>query len=600
MREISPATRLNPSLPADVDYVLRRALREEPEERYVSVEAFAADVRAMLESRPVEARSGDAWYRTRKFVSRHWLPMTAVALVLLSFGVGLYTTNRERATALRRFTQVRQLANQFIALDADIRNLPGSVKARNRIVSESLKYLDGLGAEGRDDPDLTLEIGNAYLQVARVQGVPASVGNLGNLSQAEESLQHADRLVDAVLTARPNDRRALLTSAEIGHDRMTVADYQDRRDEALAHAREAAADLSRVLGSTPTPAEVDAATHIYSNIATSYYNSEQYGEAIAFSRRALEISKGIEAARMSRATALGKLSEALEPGGDLDEALEAIQESRTILEELAANGGGTAQQINLIIALTREGTLLGGEALGASTAGVGLDRPDAALVAFQRAVDLAERLAETDPQDYRSRRTIATASQRIGAIVRHSDPRRALAVYDHALARLQEVAPNARSRRDAVLLLAGSSYAARALHQPREAKRRIDDAFRLLRETKQYPVDRIQPGKDEPYAALRALGDHHMDIGQPEQAVKVYEELLAGMMAWKSDPEHNLFDAAAFADTWLVLSEMLRHVGRDEDARVFDGRRTELWRKWDEKHPNNPFVRRQLDIRGRP
>jgi serine/threonine protein kinase len=594
-RDLPPATRLNPDVPADIDYVLRRALREEPEERYMSVEALAGDVRAVLESRPVDARAGDAWYRARKFVLRRWLPIATAALLLLSFGVGLYTTSRERATALRRFAQVRQLANQFIALDGEIRNLPGSVNARHRIVSESLKYLNGLGAEGRDDPDLALEIGQAYLQIARVQGVPASVGNLGELSQAEASLQQADRLVEAVLTTRPNDRRALLTSAEIEHDWMAVVDYQDRRDEALAHARKAAGQLDRFLGfSGTTPADVDDATHIYANIATAYFNSGQYDQSVRFLRRALEISEGVEAARMRRATALGKLANALTPSGDLDGALAAIQESRTILEDVTAKGGGVAERINLINALVREGAILGDVVLDR----VNLDQPAEALTALKRAVDVAEPLAATDPRDYRSRRLIASASVYIGAILGRSDPRGALAVYDRALARLQEVAANARTQRDAIVLLAGSSYAARALHHESDARRRLDEAFRLLRATKQYPADRIEPGRSEPAVALRALADHHHDSGQPEQAVNVYNELLAGMIAWKADPENNLFDASAFSTTWSALSGVLRQLGRSDDALALDNRRAELWRKWDQKRPNNPFVRRQLHTPG--
>jgi len=58
--EILPASRLNPDLASDIDYIIRKALCQEPEERYVSVEAFANDMRAFLESRPVLARSGNA------------------------------------------------------------------------------------------------------------------------------------------------------------------------------------------------------------------------------------------------------------------------------------------------------------------------------------------------------------------------------------------------------------------------------------------------------------------------------------------------------------------------------------------------------------
>jgi serine/threonine-protein kinase len=48
-RQITPPTRLNSELPADLDYILRKALRTEPEERYTSVDAFADDVRALLD-----------------------------------------------------------------------------------------------------------------------------------------------------------------------------------------------------------------------------------------------------------------------------------------------------------------------------------------------------------------------------------------------------------------------------------------------------------------------------------------------------------------------------------------------------------------------
>ena len=57
---IQPAKRWNPDLPTDIDCILQKALRQEPEERYASVEAFAEDVRAFLDSRPVQARSGNA------------------------------------------------------------------------------------------------------------------------------------------------------------------------------------------------------------------------------------------------------------------------------------------------------------------------------------------------------------------------------------------------------------------------------------------------------------------------------------------------------------------------------------------------------------
>jgi serine/threonine-protein kinase len=116
-REIEAPSRVNPDVPTDLDYIAKKALRPEPEERYASVEAFASDIRAFLEFRPVEARSGNAWCRTRKFLRRYWVPVTAAGLVIISLSVGLGMANRERATAQRRFADVRQLANKLFDID---------------------------------------------------------------------------------------------------------------------------------------------------------------------------------------------------------------------------------------------------------------------------------------------------------------------------------------------------------------------------------------------------------------------------------------------------------------------------------------------------
>ncbi|HLK65391.1 MAG TPA: protein kinase [Bryobacteraceae bacterium] len=231
----APASSLNRQVSRDLDFVLAKALRKEPEERYPSVETLADDLRSFLEWRPVHARSGDAWYRMRRFVRRYRLPVVAAALVFTSLSVGLYAANRERINAQRRFLQVRQVANRFIAFDGEIRGLPNTLAVRKQIVSTSLAYLDALGVEARGEPDLALEIGAAYLEVARIQGVPADA-HLGQFAQAEETLERADVFVNAALAANRVNRRALIASAQITHDRMIVAIAQNRRQDLPAQA----------------------------------------------------------------------------------------------------------------------------------------------------------------------------------------------------------------------------------------------------------------------------------------------------------------------------------------------------------------------------
>ncbi len=69
----------------DLRVILETAMRPDSEERYATVEEFANDLSAYLQSRPIRARRGGWIYRTRKLVRRR--PLTAA--VSAAFGVTL-------------------------------------------------------------------------------------------------------------------------------------------------------------------------------------------------------------------------------------------------------------------------------------------------------------------------------------------------------------------------------------------------------------------------------------------------------------------------------------------------------------------------------
>jgi serine/threonine protein kinase len=99
-REVTPPSRWKPELKGDLEFILLKALRKNPEERYATAEQFAEDLHAFLDSRPVRARSGNTWYCTRSFLRRYWLLAAAPAVVITSFLGGLALANhRERQNA---------------------------------------------------------------------------------------------------------------------------------------------------------------------------------------------------------------------------------------------------------------------------------------------------------------------------------------------------------------------------------------------------------------------------------------------------------------------------------------------------------------------
>jgi serine/threonine protein kinase len=575
-----------PKLPADIVHILRRSLREEPDERYASVEAFANDIRAFLGSRPVQARSGNAWYRTRKFFRRYWLPSTAAIVAIISLSVGLYIANRERAVAQRRFQQVRHLANQVLGLDRVVRGLPGATKARQELVAISKDYLEGLTAEARSDQKLALEIGMAYDTLARVQGVPTAT-NLGQPAEAEKSLKKAEALLERVLKADPRNRKALLATASVAQSRMILAQIAHRDGEALAQARKAAARLDSLLSlGAPSLPEASDITGFLGNIALAHTNMHLYPDAIRYGRRAIDTAQLLPTARWQAGSALSVVADSMRLSGDLEGALEAMRESIVQLEN-AQFSSELTRFTNLSSALWRAGVILGEDG------DVNLGRPDDAIPMLQRAMDLAEELARRDPSDSKSRTLVAQAGRELGDILRHSNPRKAEEVYNQALTRLREIEDNQKARRDEAHILANSAFALRRLGRAAEARSRIDSAFRLLEATKDYPASRINPG-DEVDAAMRAMADHEAETGHPVRAAEIYEELLEKIRASKPNPQDDLRHATNLSAIYAALARLHGKTGESRRADAMSAQRIELWRSWAQKLPNNAFVTKQV------
>jgi hypothetical protein len=269
--------------------------------------------------------------------------------------------------------------------------------------------------------------------------------------------------------------------------------------------------------------------------------------------------------------------------------LEAIQQARLNWEKLMPPGAAYAQ---LMLSQTRlrEGLTLGEEG------GVSWNRPREAAAALKQAYAAINQLA-LDPNDYEARSDLAADGRYLGDVLRRSDPKAALSVYDHSIKQIREVPDDITARRLEARLLASSSYAVRWVHQESDARARIDQSFRLLRETKDYPVGAIEPGS-EADTAVRALADDYAETRQPEKAVETYLELLRKIMAANPNPEKDLVNAADLSRLYSSLASVLRRVGRISEAATLENNRLELWRHWDGKLPNNPFVQRQLAAAG--
>ena len=277
------------------------------------------------------------------------------------------------------------------------------------------------------------------------------------------------------------------------------------------------------------------------------------------------------------------LSNALRYHGDLEEALKTTDEARLVQETRPDDSG---REINLIVVIWRAGRILGEDE------GINLNRPAEAVEALETAYKRADQLARRDAADYGSRERFVAAAMDLGDILRHSDPVRALEVYDSGLRRSAEI-KNDESARDRARLLADSSYPLRSLHRMAEAKTRIDAAFDLLRTMKAWPAPSIRPGEEAGFA-MRALADYYADTGQLQEAIQKYQELLQKVMASKPAPDIDLRDANSISVIETALSALEKKAGHTEAAAALDRSRRERWEHWNTTLPNNSFILRQL------
>jgi tetratricopeptide (TPR) repeat protein len=283
---------------------------------------------------------------------------------------------------------------------------------------------------------------------------------------------------------------------------------------------------------------------------------------------------------------LSVLANALRFQGDLDGALSAIRQARQASEQ-ATYPTLVVRLFNLYGPILREGRVLGEED------GVNLGRPAEAVELLQKALDITEEVASKDPGETASRIRLGGAAWSLGDILRDRDPRRALAVYDLGILRLGEARSSVQARRDRAALVANSSYPLRRLHRNAEAKARLESALAILKETNDYPAERIRLDSHAE-AMATALADHEAATGNPRRGLEIYDDLLRRIMAWGAKPEVNLPDATSISRIYRVMASLYRRPGANDRAAALDTRWLNLWRYWDAKLPHNAFVGRQL------
>jgi len=170
--------RLQRRLSGDIDAIIMRALRKEPQHRYGSVEQFAADVRRYLTREPVTARQGNWLYYSQRFVRRHAFGVSVTAafvLFVMAFAVVMSVQRQRIAQERDRATQQNERAEKvkdfmlrvFTASDPFVSN--GKERTAGQLLDEAASRIQ---VELDQQPEVRAQLLEAIGRAYRRQGLP--------------------------------------------------------------------------------------------------------------------------------------------------------------------------------------------------------------------------------------------------------------------------------------------------------------------------------------------------------------------------------------------------------------------------------------------
>ncbi len=193
--------RLRRSLAGDLDNIVRKATRLEPDRRYATAEQLGADVRRHREGLPVQARPATLPYRIGKFVHRHRAGTGVAGLLLVAaLGYGVLATRTSRRVAAQRI-QAEQVADllQEIFAGADPTETQGdTVRVGDVLDRGAERVRTGLTASPVVKARLLEVIARAYRNLGRrARSVALLTDAVGTIRRAT-SRQDSTRL--AMLT----------------------------------------------------------------------------------------------------------------------------------------------------------------------------------------------------------------------------------------------------------------------------------------------------------------------------------------------------------------------------------------------------------------
>lgn len=452
-------------LRGDLDAILARALRRDPNARYRSVEALAEDLRAFQEQRPVRARDGNRAYRLRRFLQRYAWQSSAVLGVVLSLTAGIVVSlnfadqarqaqqaaesalqqsqiNAQRSA--RRAEELDSLTQSFVRiLGQSYEDVPGAAELRSFLSAEQTATLAALDDGNPDAAALLISLAELHVQRSNPRealGLLLPLIHHANTSEAQRAEAHAlagsaylnahDRAAAVPHLQQAVDYYAQLAGEETAYLQQLSLLANASRDPALRErflerAEPHVADLLN-----QSPVDWGKVGFLLSDMGFCLLRLGRVDEAIHHFERSLAAYRQMPGPTPANMTAAQlNLASTLHSAGRLDEAAEAFEES------VALTRRAQGPSLNLATTLRSYAILL-----------IKLGRVDEALPMLAETEALASRF-----DDEASALRFLARNARIRAMVTEGQ-------YDQAIAYARETITLVEGLRPEDVATVGSSH----------------------------------------------------------------------------------------------------------------------------------------------
>jgi tetratricopeptide (TPR) repeat protein len=394
--DATTADKIRRRLRGDLDTIVAKALKKNPQERYASVGALAADLEHYLKQEPISARPDTVAYRAAKFVGRNRAAVVLASLALAAVIAGVATTliqarsvRQQRDLAVRerdRANRITQFMTSMFKVADPSENVGNGVTVREVLDKASKDVNTGLANDPKLQAEMMDVMGTVYsnlglypqaralleraVEVSRTINGPQhpetlrAMGDLASVLVQQNQGRDAEKLQREVLEA---DRRILGsdhpdTLSALSGLASTLA-MEGQLSEAEKLGREALAKQSRVLGleDRQTIATMD-------NLAAMLGEEGHFAESADLEKKTIDIETRVYGPdHLGVLNSMGNLADSLYYLGRYAEAQEEWQKTLAIQRRvLGPDHPATARSIyNLGCLAAREGkrdqafTLLG-------------------------------------------------------------------------------------------------------------------------------------------------------------------------------------------------------------------------------------------------